>query len=55
MVITAVVLCIVFGPLAVIWSLNVLFPALAIPYTFNTWLATLVLASVFAARVTTKT
>jgi len=30
-------------PLAVIWALNTLFPALAIPYNFWTWLATLVL------------
>jgi len=30
-------------PLAIIWALNTLFPALAIPYNFWTWLATLVL------------
>lgn len=34
---------IVLSPLAIIWSLNTLFPVLAIPYTFWTWLATLVL------------
>lgn len=26
-------------PVAVMWSLNTLFPALAIPYTFETWCA----------------
>ena len=30
---------IVFGPLLGIWSLNVLFPVLAIPYTWETWAA----------------
>lgn len=34
-----VVLMIAIGPLVVIWSLNTLFPLLAIPYTFWTWLA----------------
>ncbi len=32
-----------FGPLLTIWALNTLFPVLAIPYTFWTWLATVVL------------
>lgn len=35
------VLMIIAGPLAFIWGLNTLFPVLAIPYTFWTWLATL--------------
>ena len=30
---------IVFGPLLGIWSLNTLFPVLAIPYTLETWAA----------------
>lgn len=30
---------IVFGPLVGIWSLNTLFPVLAIPYTLETWAA----------------
>jgi hypothetical protein len=34
---------IVIGPLAGIWSLNTLFPVLAIPYTWETWLAFLLL------------
>ena len=36
------VLAIIFGPLAFIWALNTLFPALLIPYTFETWLAAVV-------------
>jgi hypothetical protein len=43
--IALIVLLIVGGPLATIWALNTLFPALAIPYTFWTWLAALVLAA----------
>jgi hypothetical protein len=30
---------VVFGPLLGIWSLNTLFPVLAIPYTWETWAA----------------
>ena len=41
-----VVLIIVFGPIATIWALNTLFPALGIPYTFETWCAAVVLGSV---------
>ena len=34
---------IVIGPLLGIWSLNTLFPVLAIPYTWETWAAFLLL------------
>jgi len=37
--ISLIVLAIVLGPLAGIWSLNTLFPVLAIPYTLETWAA----------------
>ena len=37
--ITLIVIAIVFGPLVGIWALNTLFPVLAIPYTWQTWLA----------------
>lgn len=40
------------GPLAVIWSLNTLFPVLAIPYDITTWLAVIVIAGMFKANVT---
>jgi hypothetical protein len=45
-----VALLIVFGPLASIWALNTLFPALAIPYNFYTWAAALILGSVLARK-----
>lgn len=34
---------VVFGPLAVIWSLNQLIPVAAIPYNFYTWLSVIIL------------
>jgi hypothetical protein len=34
-----IVIAIVIGPLLGIWALNTLFPVLAIPYTWQTWLA----------------
>lgn len=47
MVFTAflIVLVVLLGPLVYIWALNTLFPALAIPYTFYTWVAVIVLVS----------
>ena len=33
-------------PIATIWSLNTLFPVLAIPLAFDTWLATIILGGV---------
>jgi uncharacterized membrane protein YccF (DUF307 family) len=38
-VILLVLAFIILGPVAIIWALNTLFPVLAIPYTFSTWLA----------------
>ena len=38
---------ILLGPLLTIWSLNTLFPVLAIPYSIETWLATAVIAGIF--------
>jgi hypothetical protein len=39
---------IIIGPLATLWSLNTLFPTLAIPYTWQTWLASLLLLTPFS-------
>ena len=41
--ISLIIFAIAVGPVLVIWSLNTLFPALAIPFTFYTWLATAIL------------
>jgi hypothetical protein len=37
--ISLIVIVIVFGPIAGIWSLNTLFPVLHIPFTLETWCA----------------
>jgi hypothetical protein len=42
-----VVIVLIVGPLASIWSLNTLFPVLAIPYTFETWLAVMLVGGMF--------
>lgn len=48
-------LMIIFGPLATIWSLNTLFPVLAIPFGFYQWLAVVLLnLSIFSKAVFTK-
>jgi hypothetical protein len=41
------VVLVIVGPIVAIWSLNTLFPVLAIPYTIETWLATAVIAQIF--------
>ena len=45
-----IIALIVFGPLCSIWALNTLFPMLAIPYTFDTWLAVILLGGVINTR-----
>jgi hypothetical protein len=49
--IAVVAALIILGPVAVIWSLNTLFPALAIPLTLETWCAVVVLSGVFKTTV----
>jgi NhaP-type Na+/H+ or K+/H+ antiporter len=49
-----VIFLIAIGPVLVIWSANTLFPALAIPYTIQTWIATIILAGVFKTTVNNK-
>ena len=49
-----VVIVIIAGPLLSIWSLNTLFPVLAIPYTFETWLAVMLVGGMFRGNFSTK-
>jgi|DEB19_MinimDraft_2_1074335.scaffolds.fasta_scaffold08555_2 hypothetical protein len=49
-VIVLLVLLIVIGPLLALWSLNTLFPVLAIPYNIYTWAAVGILSSYIRAR-----
>ena len=46
LVIIAVLSLIFIAPFVVIWALNTLFPVLAIPFTWQTWLSVNVLFSV---------
>ena len=50
----AILVAVVLFPWAVIWALNTLFPALAIGYTFETWLAMLVIGMVIRSDVTVR-
>jgi hypothetical protein len=42
----------VLMPIAAIWSLNILFPVLAIPITLDTWMAAVVLGGVVGGTTT---
>lgn len=53
-IVVAVIALIIAGPLLIIWALNTLFPVLAIEYNLYTWLAALVLGSVFGPTVRVK-
>jgi hypothetical protein len=48
------ILLIVFWPLAVIWSMNTLFPTLGIPYNLYTWLAVAVITATFKSNYDAK-
>ena len=51
LIVLAVIALIVIGPLLTIWSMNVLFPALTIPYSLETWAAIIILGGVFKSNV----
>ena len=53
-VLALVLVVIIIGPILTIWSLNTLFPALAIPYTIETWAAMAVLGGVFKTSLSFK-
>ena len=48
------VLMIAIGPIATIWALNTLFPALNIQLGFDTWLAVAVITAVFNTTISKK-
>mgnify|MGYP006295468461 CR=1 FL=1 len=50
-VIVVAVVIVAIGPLLTIWSLNTLFPVLAIPYSFDTWCAVVLLGLFIRAKV----
>ena len=44
--IVVILLVLIFAPLLTIWSLNTLFTNLEIPYTMETWAATVIITGV---------
>lgn len=52
--IAVVALLVIVGPLATIWAMNTLFPALAIPYNLTTWVAVVVLKGFAVVTVSRK-
>ena len=49
-----IIALVVLGPWATIWALNTLFPVLAIPFTWQTWLSVLVMSAFFQTKVSVK-
>jgi hypothetical protein len=49
-IVLAVISLIAIGPLVTIWSLNTLFPVLAISYSLDTWMAVIILGGLFNVR-----
>jgi len=47
--IVLIVALVAIGPLLTIWSLNVLFPMLAIKYSLESWVAVIILGGLFSA------
>ncbi len=54
LMIVFVIVLIVIGPIITIWGWNTLFPMVAVPYTFETWLAVIILGAFFRANVSIK-
>jgi len=53
-IIALIIALVVLGPFATIWAVNTLFPALTIPYTFETWVSVVVLGMFLKGNVTVK-
>lgn len=51
-VVIAMIGMVIFWPFILIWGLNTLFPVLAIPFTFWTWLAALIVTMTFGRSTT---
>ena len=49
-----IIALVIVGPLLTIWSLNILFPVLAIPYTWQTWVSVVIIGGLFKTNLTYK-
>ena len=47
-------LAVIFGPLLTLWAVNTLFPMLAIPYNFYSWLAVVLLNLTLRSSISLK-
>ena len=54
LLIALIVVLVAIGPLATIRALNTLFPALAIAYTLETWVAVVIIGAALRANVSIK-
>lgn len=54
MFILIIVILVIIGPFLSIWALNTLFPVLAIPYTFDTWAAIILIKGLLTVSVNKK-
>jgi flagellar motor component MotA len=52
--IAILVVAVAVGPILMIWSLNTLFPVLAIQYTWETWIAAFLLSAPFGNSIFRK-
>jgi len=52
--IALIIFLVVMGPFLSIWALNTLFPTLAIPYTFDTWCAAILIKGFLTVSVSKK-
>ena len=52
--IAILVVAVAVGPILILWSLNTLFPALAIQYTWETWTAAFLLSAPFGSGIFRK-
>jgi hypothetical protein len=50
LIILGALVLVIVGPILTIWALDTIFPALNIPYTFETWFATAILTAGVAVR-----
>ena len=51
LIVAVILLALAAGPLLFIWSLNTLFPTLVIPYTLETWAASVILGGLISSRI----
>lgn len=49
-----IVFLVTIGPFLTIWGLNTLFPVLAIPYSFDTWAAVIIVQLAIRSNISTS-